>query len=259
MDPDLGPFWPWNDKRSMTESGMTLVELLVATVVIGIIVVILMQITRLSYSYTDKSRSMSVLVDEVHSAGEQITDDLRTMTNRLEMSGYNFRFVGLDGDGQFQHTFDTDERPDSLTHTDHLHLHATEPDTDTETGVHGRLQLCYYLNDGDHPHVEAHSGGNPQWALLRRERRNPEPSLDRSDIDNTDPIGFNIDYLSFRYYDSDTNEWYNEWDSEDTSLDQVDYRGEFPSAVEYAVRGYSPDSQVDPEWYISTVTLGENE
>lgn len=240
------------------ESGLTLLELTVAIVLMSLLAGILLQVTDVSYKLISEGRSKSRLQGELHSAGQQLTNELRSLTNRFEMSGNRFRFIGVDGDGnKYEHINTDDNRPDSPEDVDHLHLRAIYADTDSESGNHGKLQVCFFLNDGDHPFLTSTSGDESQWALLRRDRRTDNPQTDITDLDGTDPIGYNIDYLSFRYYDSDTNKWYHEWDSLDTDLTQVSYRGEFPDAIEFALRVYDPASNIEPRWFITTVSLSE--
>lgn len=251
--------------RPKSEDGVTLIETMVAILVIGILAGIILEITRQTTQAVQQNQALSRMFNDLHSAGERLSDDLRTFSRKFDVSSFRFRFVGRNGDDGFEATETTSARPSSASAQDHLHIHAmysSSGDTDAE-----RIRLCYFLNDGEHPYLEDQDGdGTREWGLLKRRDRFvdqaadpdslvPPLNIDITDLTSARPIGYGIDRFSMRYYDSDSDKWYNAWDSEDEDRAQIDARGEFPDAIEFAIRRYDPGNRIDPRWYVTVVSL----
>ncbi|MFB6226949.1 MAG: PilW family protein, partial [bacterium] len=224
-----------NGKASnRSESGITLIELMVTLVISGILAAAMVQIIRQTSEAMKTNRKISNVLDNLRSASQLITNNIRTVGRSADDSGAEYRLIGVDGDGDEFEDSDTEtERVLSgPNNADHLHLHAEFPH---EASGDTRL-FCIYLNDGTHRFLEDSDGdGNNEWGVLKRDTwvdrddyfsdGDDYNAVNISKVTGDTPIGYNIDYLSFRYYDADhggSGQWFNAWNSHDTSLTQIE-------------------------------------
>jgi prepilin-type N-terminal cleavage/methylation domain-containing protein len=262
-------------------AGFTLVELLVVITVTGIMSVIFLRVIQRTTEAVGVNQARSKLMSELSLAGRQLANDLRSKVSHAQMTQRKYRLIGKDGDDKFETDLSTRSRPlNSASEADHLHMHAmnTGERCSTFYGGSERHRYGFFLNSGNHPELmDVNGDGRPQWGLFARDDCF---SWDADDIrlnhynDLQAPLAFNVDYLSFRYLDQDEHRdgncisktdgkdandgWYNEWDSRDDSLDYISYgtEGDYPDAIEFAIRGYHPEGLVDPRWFVLTVDFG---
>jgi len=265
-----------NDQNKGNEDGFTLIEALVTTAVLGILSVVLANIVSQVTTAATKQESLSSLLTNLNIAGNQIIDDLRSANRNSQLSGSTYRFLGVDGDGTFE--TQTTVSHESLAvssgeDVDHLHYHNLYSNLELDAhlsksdpadeSVSERVRLDYFLCAPVATSCSYSPLGGERGVMKRRERHDKE-HLDTDgvavppinpDIMNTsgaNPLAFNVDYLSFRYYDNEegggTGSWSNSWDS-------VSKNGDFPDAVEFAMRGYDPGGNIPPQWYRGVVAL----
>lgn len=269
------------------ESGVTIVEILVAMAVTGILAVALVQVIRQTSEAIESNRKISKMLGNLRSAGQRMTNKIRTVGRTARNSRQEYRLIGFNPDGRFEDSDTSTGRPlGSPSDGDHLHFHAQFPDPPTgETPAAGDTHVVgFFLNDGTHQYLTDQDGdGINEWGLLSRDTYVTGASIDISNPASTIsnltgavPIGYNVDYLSFRYYDAgDTTaggsrgSWFQSWDSHDFSrlyINGVDKEKvpEYPDAIEIAIRGYDPrrvagsdpERALNPRWYY--VTIGFN-
>lgn len=237
-------------------AGVTLVELLVAIAVTSILVLALLQVIRRTTQTVRTNQARTTLMTNLTATGQRIANDLRGRGREASGSVVGYKLIGEDGDETFENDLEDTGRPlDVPRDGDHFHLHPKNyPADDSVEPEH----LCFFLSDGAHPDLDDEDGdGNDEWGLIRRAGHiNPHWSAgkiaivpdDANDVfDKAAPVGSNIDYLSFRYYGRDDDQWSNTWDSDDT--------GEYPDAIEFALRAYDPHGRIEPRWYVSTVSF----
>jgi prepilin-type N-terminal cleavage/methylation domain-containing protein len=256
------------------ERGFTLVEALVSVAVLGILSVVLAGIIRQVTEAAMSNRSLGKMFTNLNMAGNQIVDDLRSAARNSFVSGSKLRFKGVDGDGKFETTTTIPHDDLGITtgqDVDYLQYHNFYSNQELDAGVgprseetasaSERVRLGYFLCV---PGSEACSYsvlGGEMGAMKLRERHSHEdmdsdtgyvaPPLSDGIPERmgpSSPMALNVDYLSFRYYDNETETWSNEWDSDSKG-------GQFPDTVEFAIRGYDPSGNVSPHWYIGMVAL----
>lgn len=255
------------------ESGVTLVEILVAMAVTGILAVALVQVIRQTSRAIRSNQKITKVMGNLRSAGQRMTNEIRTVGRTARESRREYRLIGIDADGRFEDSATSAGRPLSRPgQSDHLHFHARFTQ-DGDTPVVG-----FFLNDGSHRYLVDQDGdGDEEWGLLQRDTDVSGGSIDLgnpadaiTNLTGATPIGYNVDYLSFRYYDAgdttaggDTGAWFNSWDSHDFSRPYIN-RGkfgekpEYPDAIEIALRGYDPYGTLEPRWYYITVGFNRN-
>lgn len=251
--------------------GITLIEMLVAIAVTGILSGVLLQVIRQTTQAVGTTQAQTRLIKNLSRTGLKMGNDIRGQLKEATESGTSWVLIGVDGDGkgypgqnpsapgQFEVE---DQSPGRLVsnpeNVDHFHMHAK--------GVDARRG--FFLNDGDHGRLEA-----DQWGLLWRDGslNIPYDETDLADLSGTELVGFNIDYLSIRYYDDDFDNpplcededgWFHTWRSDDMSLPQIrsgngiipgySYN-DYPDAIEFAIRGYDPSGRIDPQWFVSSI------
>lgn len=236
-------------------AGVTLVELLVAIAVTSILVLALLQVIRRTTQTVRTNQARTTLMTNLTATGQRIANDLRGRGREASGSVVGYKLIGRNGDGSdgFVNDLEDTGRPLNVPRDgDHFHLHPKNYPNDPELSFE---HLCFFLNNGDHPDLDDEDGdGNDEWGLIRRHGEVGSPGNRWDDnriapLDYTEaaPVGSNIDYLSFRYYDRDDDQWSNTWDSGNT--------GEYPDAIEFALRAYDPHGRVEPRWYVSTVSF----
>lgn len=259
------------------EGGFTLIEALVATAVLGILSVVLANVINQVTQATTSQRALGVLMTNLNMAGNQIVDDLRSANRNSAFSGKKFRFLGVDNDGKFETTTEVSHEDlgvSSGNDVDHLHYHNLYSNQELDAHLGGessssvseRARIDYFLCAPVNTECNYSVLGG-ELGVMKNRRRHDKEDLDQNndfvppietDIMNTsgaNVLAFNVDYLSFRYYDNDANsgagEWVNSWDSDN-------HGGSFPDAVEFAMRGYDPGGHIEPQWYRGAVTLNSD-
>lgn len=268
MKNDAGP----SKKRN---SGFTLIEVLVAAAITSILALTLTSMINQVISASDQYERLSRIRSNLTFGMNRMVQDLRRVGRSSETweGDFQYRFLGIDGDDQFQNNTMTDERLDENDVADRMYFHLTLPDDDiggSDPTRSGRGSVGYFISSQGN---QAYQTGT--WRLIRFNQKhdkenvingkliNPlEPDIDSvtsyGEPGQKNDIAIQIDRLSFRYLDANGT-WHNDWDSEDTSHPGVNYQGEFPLAVEIAVRGYDPNSDspnsVRPQWRSTIVSL----
>lgn len=258
---------PPNSRRG--ESGLTLVELLVTTAVTALLATALATTIHQITTVTMKQRQLTESRSHLLYALNTIVDDLRRVGRQTERWNANvhYRLLGRDGDGTFQNSSRSHDRPSDNENVDRLYFHGLLGDREIG-GTSGRVSIGYFLSPKAN---KIYREGT--WRLIRFNQKHDEENANdgkllppfNTDIDSLyategdkTAVAARIDRLSFRYRSKDGS-WYNTWDSDQTALPQIDEQGELPVAVEVAVRSYTPsssgESTVDPQWRTAIVSL----
>lgn len=279
-------------KTESGESAFTLIEMLVATAVFGIVMLALAQFYSNFVRAARKSRAYASIDQNLTLIVNRMGESLKSAARGNRVAGENpFEFVGIDGDGKFVASGDTPHR--TLTSSinpndasDRLHFHALIPKRLTDNILAGhvtdRFYFAFWLNGETSPTTKNELKNS--WGVLMRKKGNggsdtlpnyPEDGSDKqspvTDLNTAgvshsgahpvSVLGRHVDYLSFQYYDDQAQTWVNDWNTRGTEA------GRFPAAVRIALRGYDPraDHTVDesrlvpPEWTTTTVSLKGSE
>ncbi len=266
-----------NNKERTNEqkSGFTLIEVLVAAAITSILALALTSMINQVISASDQYERLSTIRSNLTFGMNRMVEDLRRAGRSSETwtGDFRYRFRGFDGDDQFQNNTLTDERLDSNDEADRMYFHVILPDDEiggsnpTRTG---RGSVGYFISSRGN---KAYQEGT--WRLIRFNQKHDKENVINGKLSNSlepdidsvtsygepgqkNDIAIQVDRLSFRYLDT-SGSWHNNWDSEDTSHPGVNHQGEFPVAVEIALRGYDPDSDspngVSPQWRSTIVSL----
>lgn len=267
------------EKGGSGQGGFTLVEALISVAVLGILTMVIANVISQVSQAAIAQKAGGRMMTNLNIAGNQIIDDLRSASRNNALSPQSFRFRGRDGDGKFEKT--TSVPHDDLgitdgTDVDDMHFHNLYSNLELDAHMGGlgtkcsskagdcsgseRVRNCYYLCVPGSGCTYSVLGGE-MGVMKRRDRHThnetddgvvaPPLNIDITNNEGANPMAFNVDYLSFRYYDNETGTWSNTWDSDDEG-------GAFPDAVEFAMRGYDPGGDIPPEWYIGMVSLSPN-
>lgn len=248
-----------------SQEGFTLVEIMVAMAITVLLATglasVINQITRVS----QQQRKLSDVQNNLYFAMNDMVDDIRQVARQSQTwdTTARFRFIGRDNDGTFENSDLTDNRINQTSDADTLFFHALTKDEEVTTDRADRETIGFFLTA-----EETNLYDGDAWRLVRYSRKykesdfNDDRLMPPMEIQYTEgdqsTISIYVDRLSFRYMD-DSGNWHNAWDSHDLSLSQVNFKGDLPSAVEVAIRGYSPSpdsrSDVDPKWYTTMVSL----
>lgn len=281
-------------KMLSDESGLTLVEMLVASAVLGILMLGLSQFYTTFVRASREAQAYGTIDDNLSLVMDKLSMTIKTTAKIGRGSGKSpFEFVGIDGGagGGGLGFISTDTTPhvnlpsNLNDRSDRLHFHGLESKRLSSTSYESdRVYYAFWLNGEGSSNVRTELRNS--WGILMRTRHHTGPdTLPRypnSTTDQLSPVlnlnqggtnnaatpvsvlGRNIDFLSFRYYDSETGSWYDNWDTYHSGNFPVD--GRFPDAVQIAVRGYdqradetgtTAEETIPPQWNITTVSLPE--
>lgn len=269
------------------DSGFTLIEMLVSMAVLGVLLVGMAQLYTGMTRAARRSQSYANIHENVTLAANEIGNRLRSVArnnNLIDTGG--FEFVGIDGnDGPFSNqpstphqdiNSDLGDYPNDLS--DRLHFHSLMSNRELDNSyLSERVYYAYWINGENSPKPKSEL--EARWGIMVR--RNPHtsgdtlpesggqttPLLDLNESGTNhlrvSPLTINIDFLKFRYYDAETDSWYESWNTVDPSQ-FPNNSNRLPAAVQIAIRGYddranepgiSPEQTVEPVWYQTTVSL----
>ena len=260
-----------NRAHDPDESGFTLIEVLVAAAITSILAIGLTSMINQIISVSEKYERLSTIRSNLTFGLNRMVEDLRRIARQNDTwnnSDFEYRFLGVDGDGAFNNDDMTDERLSDNNQADRMYFHVLFPDKDmggSDPTRSGRGSIGYFLSPKEN---KVYQSGT--WRLIRFNQKQDEKNTENGvlvpplnpDIDSLyssegskNDIAVQIDRLSLRYMDADGN-WQNSWDSQARG-------GELPYAVEIAVRGYDPSSDspnsVEPQWRTTIVSLRPRE
>lgn len=244
------------------EYGITYVELLVVIVILGILTtafsITMRQVTSSSQQYRAHSQIVTSLIQSSHFLVQRLKNLSRQ--SRSLPPNFNYKLLGVDGDGKYENQTTVESRPTDKQSVDHLHFHLFLDSADlSSNSASERGVVHFYLSDEPSKHYDAGI-----WRLILQQNRHTDNLMDSGkvvpkvtpDLQAPDSlertIGINIDRLSFRYLNQSGN-WVNSWDSSTKS-------GKLPKAIEFSIRAYDPSppnslGHADPKWYTSMVSL----
>ncbi len=268
------------------QRAFTLIELLVTVVILSVVTLLL------ATFYVNMAESMqhqtarAKALESLTIVASSISDNLANLANNSDVHNADpFQLRGIDGDGQFEQS--TQQQHPNLSGTpndlsDRLHFFPHyENSLVSGNRASQTVYLAYWINgegsDKTKSGLKGRYGLLLRRATLKHDERtddslcgagypvvpivdgNCAPVLDLNQSgtnhQGVEIIGVNIDYLSFRYYDSENDVWENSWNSES--------KGYYPSVVQFAVRAYdhrvdenpNSDDLMTPMWYESAVSL----
>lgn len=206
--------------------GMTLIEVMIAVVILVIMSTLVMQSLRNSIEFNTLLSERDGATRSARAALSVMRSDLTLAyltPNRQAAEWYETVFVGLDED------------PDvlffaSLAH-ERIHLDTRECD---------QTEITLWAEDAP---KERGRG----YILYHREAQRIDGEPDRGGV--IYPLAYNVRSLNFRYLDSVSNDWSDEWD---TRSGDTPYR--LPRAIQIALVLMSPDPD-DPDQMIDVPFL----
>lgn len=279
---------PAHGKGESSHRGFTLIEMLVALTVVGILAASLGLLFSGMTSTMQVTDAEARMLENLSLASQKIADDLRNFArNNPPVRGDAFHMIGVDADGDYVNADLTDHNTlvNGRSNWDRLHLHRLDRDSRL-SGTCGNGGVCsdrvyhaYWINGaGSSSTVDGLQG---TWGLARRRLRHttrgetlpqlngsstPSLTLDDASLTLTGseaPVSFRVDYLSLRYYDSANDDWVNCWDTRGNAPCGTPSSYRLPGAVQFTLRGYDPredegsgsEDVLNPRWYETTVDL----
>jgi len=215
-------------REKKSNAGFTMVELLVAIAITGILSISLMQIIEQTAVALRTNQASSSIMTNLNMAGRELASDLKKVALESENlpEGVSYRFLGVDGDGKFEYQ-DTSKHcalfscPEStgggVGTVDHLHMHVMYADYELKgDNASERAAVHYFISNKETTLYSVN-----QYRLIKRRKRHDEtlmesgkslPEIDEDISVLGVPVGLNIDYLSLRYL-NESGTWVDSWDS----------------------------------------------
>ena len=245
---------PLNNLVDGADDGFTIIELMVATAIIGILSISLMtmmdQINNLLVLQEARSQGMV----EKHVTAMTIESRLRRAVGpglREDAAELGWGFRGHDESGGFEFgsTSQWQEGDGCSDNRDQLAFMFSDIE-EFEVWTSDRRPIDVYASDagniiercGVQLNQRAHEGQEGFKELVE-------------DFDSVGDIqlGQDIDHLIIRYYDAEEEEWVNEWDG----TEDGDQEHRLPAAVEYAFRSFDSTGRLDPSWHRGMVHINK--
>lgn len=241
--------------------GFTMVEVLAATAIMGILALPLLTVTNVVTRSLHSDSAQFEMMVELKIASQIIKRDLRSLFRPEHIiyedpveAGFRFKGEG----GAFVYGTSTDQGNCDGQDSDRLATYLSDFAAFNAEGEPASERRSLAL------HISPAGESLDHCVLRRRALVHDEADLNDDRLfpdfddnwDNEDgtpnmqgvAAGSFIDYLSFQFYDGESGQWVDTWDSDN-------HAGQLPDAVEYALRAYDPEGNVEPVWHRDKINL----
>jgi general secretion pathway protein J len=202
--------------RTALQAGFTLVEIMVAVVILAVISMLLWQSSSVTMNAKERYEIEDIRFHEIQSALARMSDDLSMAVHYQSKDhlgshgGGEFlrevRFVGKSDGGRGELHFV------SLSNVRYI----------VGSGQIDQTEISYYLKEGEGDDGEA------QMNLMRRHQSPPDKSYNEGGREYV--VVEDVNELQFKFYDMRKKDWRTNWDSS-----SIDFNKKMPLAVEIAI------------------------